>query len=45
MKGWIPQIIIGIIVTVAGSVIADAISGHGRHGHGGGHFAGISRHR
>jgi hypothetical protein len=45
MKDWIPQIVIGIIVTVAGTVIADAITGHGRHAHLGGHFASISRHR
>jgi hypothetical protein len=43
MKYWIPQIVIGIIVTVAGTVIADSIAGHGRHG--GGHFAGFARHR
>jgi hypothetical protein len=42
MKYWIPQIVIGIIVTVAGTVIADSIVGHGRHG---GHFAGFARHR
>lgn len=45
MKTWIPQIIIGIIVTVAGTVIADAIVGHGRQGIYGGHFAKIARHR
>ncbi len=43
MKYWIPQIVIGIIVTVAGTVIADSIVVHGRHG--GGHFAGFARHR
>jgi hypothetical protein len=32
MKDWIPQIVIGIIVTVVGTVIANSIvSGHGRH--------------
>jgi hypothetical protein len=45
MKNWLPQIIIGIIVTVAGTVIADAIVGHGRYTHFGGHFAKYSRHR
>ncbi len=34
MKDWIPQIVIGIIVTVVGTVIANAIVG----GHGGKHF-------
>jgi hypothetical protein len=43
MRNWIPQIVIGIIVTVAGTVIADSIVGHGRHG--GGHFTGLARHR
>ena len=38
------QIVIGIIVTVVGTVIADSIVGHGRHINGG-HFAGFSRHR
>jgi hypothetical protein len=45
MKGWIPQIVIGIIVTVAGTVIADAVVGHGRHAAFGSHFAGFARHR
>jgi len=45
MKNWIPQIAIGIIVTVAGTVIADAIVGHGRHSPYAGHFAGFARHR
>jgi len=45
MRGWIPQIVIGIIVTVAGTVIADAIVGHGRHAFSGGHFGGFARHR
>jgi hypothetical protein len=45
MKYWIPQIVIGIIVTVAGTVIADSIVGHGRHSFNGGHFAGFARHR
>ncbi len=32
MKDWIPQIVIGIIVTVVGTVIANGIvGGHGRH--------------
>jgi hypothetical protein len=31
MKDWIPQIVIGIIVTVVGAVIANEIvGGHGR---------------
>jgi hypothetical protein len=45
MRDWIPQIVIGIIVTVAGTVIADAITGHGRHAHFGGPVGGFSRHR
>jgi len=45
MRTWIPQIVIGIIVTVAGTVIADAIVGHGRHAAFGTHFAGFARHR
>ena len=44
MKSWIPQIVIGIIVTVAGTVIADAIVGHGRHSPAGVHFSGFARH-
>ena len=32
MKDWIPQIVIGIIVTVVGTVIAnEVVGGHGRH--------------
>jgi hypothetical protein len=33
MKDWIPQIVIGIIVTVVGTIIANAVvgGGHGRH--------------
>ncbi len=45
MRGWFGQIIIGIIVTVAGTVIADAIVGHGRHTIGASHFVGFARHR
>lgn len=45
MKGWIGQIVIGIIVTVAGTIIADAIVGHGRHTPFSSHFAGFARHR
>jgi hypothetical protein len=45
VKNWIPQIIIGIIVTVVGTVIADSIargSGH-KHFFGGSHFSGSGR--
>jgi hypothetical protein len=32
MKDWLPQIVIGIIVTVVGTVIAnEVVGGHGRH--------------
>jgi hypothetical protein len=42
MKGWISQILIGIIVTVVGTVLANAIvrGGHGRHSITGVHFTG-----
>ena len=45
MRGWMSQIVIGIIVTVVGTVIANAIvSGKGgRHLFGGGHYAGPMR--
>ena len=45
VKNWIPQIIIGIIVTVVGTVIADSIargSGH-KHFFGSSQFSGSSR--
>jgi hypothetical protein len=39
MKDWIPQIVIGITVTVVGTVIANEIvGGHGRHTLPGIHF-------
>jgi hypothetical protein len=45
MRYWMSQIVIGIIVTVVGSVIAHAvikgISGKGKYG--GGHYAGSWR--
>ena len=42
MKGWMSQIVIGIIVTVVGTVIANAIiSGKGFFG--GGYHAGPAR--
>ena len=43
MRGWVSQIVIGIIVTVVGTVIAQAIvdGGRGRHFIGGGHFFGL----
>ena len=45
MRNWMSQIIIGIIVTVAGTLIANAIIGGGkRHPFGGGHFA-VRGHR
>jgi hypothetical protein len=32
MKDWLPQIVIGIIVTVVGTVIAnEVVGGHGGH--------------
>ena len=39
MKDWIPQIVIGLIVTVVGTVIAnEVVGGHGRHALPGIHF-------
>jgi hypothetical protein len=39
MKDWLPQIVIGIIVTVVGTVIAnEVVGGHGRHFAPGSHF-------
>lgn len=45
MRDWVSQIVIGIIVTVVGTVIANAIvSGHGGRGFSGGsHFPGFVR--
>jgi hypothetical protein len=45
MRGWMSQIVIGIIVTVVGTVIAHAIveGGGGRRFIGGGHFSGLVR--
>jgi hypothetical protein len=44
MRGWMSQIVIGIIVTVVGTVIANAIvGGSGRHVFGGSHFSGPAR--
>jgi hypothetical protein len=44
MRGWMSQIVIGIIVTVVGTVIANAIiGGKGRHVFGGSHFSGPVR--
>ena len=45
MKGWMPQIVIGVIVTVVGTVIADiVVKGMGGRGlFGGGHYAGPFR--
>ena len=44
-ENWIPQIVIGIIVTVVGTVIADSIlRGFGHRGFfGGSHFSGSAR--
>jgi len=40
MKGWISQITIGIIVTVVGTILANAlVRGHGRHSSSGIHFS------
>jgi hypothetical protein len=43
MRGWMSQIVIGIIVTVVGTVIAHAIveGGRGRRFIGGSHFPGL----
>ena len=45
MRNWTSQIVIGIIVTVVGTVIANAIIGGpgSRHFVGGSHFGGPSR--
>lgn len=40
MRNWMSQIVIGIIVTVVGTVIANALIGPGqRHVFGGGHYS------
>jgi hypothetical protein len=44
MRDWTSQIVIGIIVTVVGTVIANVIvGGSGRHVFGGTHFSGPAR--
>jgi hypothetical protein len=45
MKGWMSQIVIGIIVTVVGTVIANAVvrGMGGKSLFGGGHYAGPYR--
>jgi hypothetical protein len=44
MRNWTSQIVIGIIVTVVGTVIANAIiGGKGRGFIGGSHFSGPAR--
>ena len=44
MQNWMSQIVIGVIVTVVGTVIANAIiGGGGRHVFGGSHFSGPVR--
>lgn len=46
MKNWISQIVIGVIVTVIGTLVADAIlqGGKGRKKfYGGNHFSGWQR--
>lgn len=46
MRNWMSQIVIGIIVTVIGTVIANAIIGGGRGGKpffGGSHYSGQTR--
>ena len=47
MKDWIPQIVIGLIVTVVGTLLANAVVGgggsHGRHFISGVHFGGSRR--
>jgi hypothetical protein len=45
MKDWIPQIVIGIIVTVVGTVIVnEVVGGHARHAFPGSHFSVLTRH-
>jgi hypothetical protein len=46
MKGWMSQLLIGIIVTVVGTLVADAIMrgvGEGRHAFGTGHVSSWAR--
>ncbi len=45
MKGWMSQIVIGIVVTVVGTVIANAVvrGMGGKSFFGGGHYAGSPR--
>jgi hypothetical protein len=46
MRGWASQIVIGIIVTVVGTIIANAVTkgfGGRKHWHGGGHYSGPAR--
>lgn len=45
MKGWMSQIVIGLIVTVVGTVIANAVirGMSGKKAFGGGHYAGPAR--
>jgi hypothetical protein len=40
MRGWLSQIVIGVIVTVVGTVIANAVmQGHGKRSFPGSHFS------
>jgi hypothetical protein len=45
MRDWMSQIIIGVIVTVVGTVIANALirGSGGKHFYGGSHFSGPAR--
>jgi hypothetical protein len=45
MQGWMSQIVIGIVVTVAGTLIANALINNGRGGKAfyGGHYSGPVR--
>jgi len=43
MRNWTSQIIIGIIVTVVGTVIANAIISSGKRGHYGSSYSGPYR--
>jgi hypothetical protein len=46
MRSWFSQIVIGVIVTVVGTVIANGIiGGSKRHGFASGHYGGYARHR
>lgn len=45
MQGWLSQIVVGVIVTVIGTVLANAITrdSHGGHFKSAYHFSGLSK--